>query len=207
MLARPAKPPPYGCFTLPHFQLLPALEALLGLLFANLFWVGLWDLLDNTIFPSENSVQMLSLVRAARSRSARDVRVHAPGAPAQVVGGALLLYFTNSLYEPPLSKFRQPAKTDAAHTDSTAETEQRLPLLRPLCVPTPAQTRQRRAEHVAASHVYRARVPASWTTRRWRCMTGRLCRRASSTAASWSACWPTSAPCASGRCGRQWVHG
>jgi hypothetical protein len=64
VLARPAKPPPYGCFTVPRFQLLPALESLLGLLFANLFWVGLWDLLDNTIFPSENSVQMLSLVRA-----------------------------------------------------------------------------------------------------------------------------------------------
>jgi hypothetical protein len=43
--------------------MLPALEALLGVIFANLFWVGLWDLLDNTIFPSENSVQMLSLVR------------------------------------------------------------------------------------------------------------------------------------------------
>lgn len=63
LLARPARPPPYGCFTLPEFQLLPALEALMGLLFANLFWVGLWDLLDNTIFPDENSIQMLSLVR------------------------------------------------------------------------------------------------------------------------------------------------
>jgi len=62
-LTRRALPPRYGCFSTPRFQLLPALEALLGLLFANLFWVGLWDLLDNTIFPSENSVQMLSLVR------------------------------------------------------------------------------------------------------------------------------------------------
>jgi hypothetical protein len=64
VLSRPAKPPPYGCFTVPAFQLLPALESLFVLLFANLFWVGLWDLLDNTIFPNENSIQMLSLVRA-----------------------------------------------------------------------------------------------------------------------------------------------
>ena len=48
---------------MPRFEFLPALESLLALLFANLFWVGLWDLLDNTIFPDENSVQMLSLVR------------------------------------------------------------------------------------------------------------------------------------------------
>jgi hypothetical protein len=80
VLARPAKPPPYGCFTVPRFQLLPALESLLGLLFANLFWVGLWDLLDNTIFPSENSVQMLSLVRPQRQRSAAGVGFSCTGA-------------------------------------------------------------------------------------------------------------------------------
>ena len=37
-----AVPPPYFCFTVPRFQLVPAAEALLGLLFANLFWVGMW---------------------------------------------------------------------------------------------------------------------------------------------------------------------
>ena len=71
VLSRPAKPPPYGCFTVPAFQLLPALESLFVLLFANLFWVGLWDLLDNTIFPNENSIQMLSLVRVRRRACAR----------------------------------------------------------------------------------------------------------------------------------------
>ena len=74
-LTRRATPAPYGCFSLPRFQLLPALEALLGLVFTNVFWVGLWDLLDNTIFPSENSVQMLSLVRCSRSARCGAVRV------------------------------------------------------------------------------------------------------------------------------------
>lgn len=51
------------------------------------------------------------------------------------MGGALLLYFTNSLYEPPLSKFAQPVKLDPsdAKGDSSA-VDQKLPLLRPLCV-------------------------------------------------------------------------
>lgn len=44
------------------FALWPAAEALLGLLFANLFWVGLWDLLDSTIFPSDGPYAMLTLV-------------------------------------------------------------------------------------------------------------------------------------------------
>ena len=35
----------------------------MGLLFANLFWVGLWDLLDTTIFPFDSSYAMLLLVR------------------------------------------------------------------------------------------------------------------------------------------------
>ncbi len=60
---------PYARF---RFQAAPALESLLGLLFANLFWVGLWDLLDNTIFPTESSVQMLSLVRAQKHLKDRD---------------------------------------------------------------------------------------------------------------------------------------
>ena len=34
----------------------------MGLLFANLFWVGLWDLLDTTIFPFDSSYAMLLLV-------------------------------------------------------------------------------------------------------------------------------------------------
>ena len=47
----------------PRFRLVPAAEALMGLLFANLFWVGLWDLLDTTIFPFDSSYAMLLLVR------------------------------------------------------------------------------------------------------------------------------------------------
>ena len=46
-----------------RFRLVPAAEALMGLLFANLFWVGLWDLLDTTIFPFDSSYAMLLLVR------------------------------------------------------------------------------------------------------------------------------------------------
>ena len=65
LLTRRAIPPPYGCFTVPRFQMLPALEALLGVIFANLFWVGLWDLLDNTIFPNDTTGQMMLLVRGA----------------------------------------------------------------------------------------------------------------------------------------------
>jgi hypothetical protein len=59
-------PPAWGCFTSPPFQLRVAAEAMLGMLFANLFWVGLWDLLDNTIFPSDTNGQMLLLVRRRR---------------------------------------------------------------------------------------------------------------------------------------------
>ena len=62
---------PLSCFSdarararLPRFRLVPAAEALMGLLFANLFWVGLWDLLDTTIFPFDSSYAMLLLVRA-----------------------------------------------------------------------------------------------------------------------------------------------
>jgi hypothetical protein len=47
------------------FSLWPAVEALLGLLFANLFWVGLWDLLDSTIFPFDSPITMLLLVSSA----------------------------------------------------------------------------------------------------------------------------------------------
>ena len=59
-----------------------------------------------------------------------------------MVGGALLLYFTNSLYEPPLNKFQQPPKLDDAASveaqaaSSESETQQKLPLLRPLCAPS-----------------------------------------------------------------------
>ena len=49
--------------SLRRFRLVPAAEALMGLLFANLFWVGLWDLLDTTIFPFDSSYAMLLLVR------------------------------------------------------------------------------------------------------------------------------------------------
>ena len=38
-------------------------EALASILFTNLLWVGLWDLLDNTLFPDDTTVQMLLLVR------------------------------------------------------------------------------------------------------------------------------------------------
>lgn len=38
-------------------------EALASILFTNLFWVGLWDLLDNTLFPDDTTGQMLLLVR------------------------------------------------------------------------------------------------------------------------------------------------
>ena len=34
------------------------------MLSTNIFWVGLWDLLDNTIFPNDTNGQMLFLVRA-----------------------------------------------------------------------------------------------------------------------------------------------
>lgn len=49
-----------------------AVEALLSMLFSNLFWVGLWDLLDSTIFPNDTPTQMWLLVRhppAARTRA------------------------------------------------------------------------------------------------------------------------------------------
>jgi hypothetical protein len=95
VLSRPARPPPYGCFTVPRLELLPALEALLQLLFANLFWVGLWDLLDNTIFPDENSIQMISLARAPRL---------APGEPLsarRALSGAALATVVGVLVEVP----------------------------------------------------------------------------------------------------------
>lgn len=72
-----AVPPPYLCFTVPRFHFVPAAEALLGLLFANLFWVGMWDLLDATFFPADSSWAMLGLV----------------------VVGTIGMYFTDSLYD------------------------------------------------------------------------------------------------------------
>jgi hypothetical protein len=68
--ARPcvAVPTHSTCLLARHsFSLFPAVEALLGLLFANLFWVGLWDLLDTTIFPFDSSYAMLLLVCVLRS--------------------------------------------------------------------------------------------------------------------------------------------
>ncbi len=66
-----------------------------------------------------------------------DVRVGTPCTPharaasrIQVVGGALLLYFTNSLYEPPLGAVQSVMTSDLTH-----DTEDDVPLLRPLCVP------------------------------------------------------------------------
>lgn len=46
---------------------MPFLESLFGLLFTNFLWVGLWDLLDNTIFPNDDAWQMYLLVRGSRS--------------------------------------------------------------------------------------------------------------------------------------------
>ena len=89
-----AVPPPYFCFTVPRFHLLPAMEALLGLLFANLFWVGLWDLLDTTIFPFDSSPAMFALVRTPAQACAPSLT-----AP-QVVLGTVGMYFTNALYDP-----------------------------------------------------------------------------------------------------------
>ena len=57
-------PPAWGCFTAPPCQAEVAAEALLGMLFTNIFWVGLWDLLDNTIFPNDTNSQMCFLARA-----------------------------------------------------------------------------------------------------------------------------------------------
>lgn len=47
-----------------RFQFWTALEAILALVFTNCFWVGLWDLLNNTVFPIDRSADMYSLVRA-----------------------------------------------------------------------------------------------------------------------------------------------
>jgi hypothetical protein len=60
-------PPAWGCFTAPPFQAEVAAEALLGMLSTNIFWVGLWDLLDNTIFPNDTNGQMFFLVRGGAS--------------------------------------------------------------------------------------------------------------------------------------------
>jgi hypothetical protein len=62
---------------LPRFRLVPAAEALMGLLFANLFWVGLWDLLDTTIFPFDSSYAMLLLVRCVYAHTRTVVTRHA----------------------------------------------------------------------------------------------------------------------------------
>lgn len=85
------------------------MEALLGLLFANLFWVGLWDLLDTTIFPFDSSYAMLLLVRrpAAAVPFRRRGASHSLG-PLQVVLGITGMYFTNALYQPEPEKQQAP---------------------------------------------------------------------------------------------------
>jgi hypothetical protein len=60
-------PPAWGPFTSPPFQVDVAAEALLGMLFANLFWVGLWDLVDNTLFPEDTNGQMMAMVGRMRA--------------------------------------------------------------------------------------------------------------------------------------------
>lgn len=84
-----AVPPPYLCFDVPKWQALNALESVMGLVWVNVFWVGLWDLLDNTLFPGESAPAMFLLMFL----------------------GAAMLYFTNSLYEPPNQKLPQPTRT------------------------------------------------------------------------------------------------
>lgn len=95
-----------------RFQLVPFLESLTGLLFANFFWVGLWDLLDNTIFPNDYAWQMYLLVRGRAGtprgwrwgmRHSQHLRFdggkrHDAFRPRrmQIVLGVLGLYFTNS---------------------------------------------------------------------------------------------------------------
>ena len=59
--AQRAVGPPYGCFSVPKFQPMNALEAILALVFTNVFWVGLWDLLNNTVFPDDSTPAMLLL--------------------------------------------------------------------------------------------------------------------------------------------------
>lgn len=58
----------------------------MGLLFANLFWVGLWDLLDTTIFPFDSSYAMLLLVRAS-PRLRRTQRGQPSAAPLKRCAG------------------------------------------------------------------------------------------------------------------------
>jgi hypothetical protein len=101
-------PPAWGCFTAPPFQKDVAAEALLGMLSTNIFWVGLWDLLDNTIFPNDTNGQMMFLVRA-RSRAALE---RPADVAAQIVAGIVGLFFTDSLYEPEV-ELRPPPRADA----------------------------------------------------------------------------------------------
>lgn len=46
-----------------RFQFYAALESVLALVFINSFWVGLWDLLNNTVFPVDRGRDMYGLVR------------------------------------------------------------------------------------------------------------------------------------------------
>jgi hypothetical protein len=101
-------PPAWGCFTAPPFQKDVAAEALLGMLSTNIFWVGLWDLLDNTIFPNDTNGQMLFLVRARAQGCAGATA----DAGVQIVAGVVGLYFTDSLYEPEIEP-RPPPRADA----------------------------------------------------------------------------------------------
>ncbi len=96
-------------------------EALASILFTNLFWVGLWDLLDNTIFPDDTSGQMLLLVRAWRGcvLLCNRALTHTCGLPAsQVVLGVAGLYVTDSLYDPPQDKFPQPPRRQTEEPQS-----------------------------------------------------------------------------------------
>lgn len=80
---RPAPTPPqYGPFSWPRWHRRSAVESLASLLFVNLFWVGLWDLLSNTVLPATGGDTSLQY-------------------SACIAVGALLLYTTNSLYDQP----------------------------------------------------------------------------------------------------------
>ncbi len=83
-----------------------------------------------------------------------------------MVGGALLLYFTNSLYEPPVGKFQQPMKLDPAHAHAMHRTpvdpDTNLPLLRPLCAPPRAPAGGRALLRAGARVLTRAAAAACW---------------------------------------------
>lgn len=73
----PPGPPSFLFFTLPRFLPFHAAESLIGLVWSNIFWVGLWDLVSSTVFPNDSPVAMSVLFFL----------------------GTAGLFFTNALYE------------------------------------------------------------------------------------------------------------